>query len=318
MSGVPFPPLNTLRAFEAAARLGSFASAAQELNLTPAAVSHRIKELEGRLDISLFVRLPRGVLLTESGRRYYGRLANVFTQIEQATKELRQQGVDGPLTLSAPHSFIHYWLIPRLGNLKALYPGLELTLRGESELLSFRDNQADIGIRFGTGDYPNLHAEHLMGDAVTILAPSSLISSLQDTRPESLLRSQLLLEDSSVHPTEPWNTWQPWLREVGVELHSLLQKLQFSDSGLTLTACVGGLGLCIGRHSIASQLLLDRKIQAIMPWRSHEFAYYLVSHPAEIDNPRVMAFKHWLIEEIKNFQIPCGNGPASELVKPSR
>ena len=86
MSRIPFPPLNTLRAFEAAARLGSFASAAQELNLTPAAVSHRIKELEGRLDIALFVRLPRGVLLTESGRRYYGRLSNVFTQIEKATK----------------------------------------------------------------------------------------------------------------------------------------------------------------------------------------------------------------------------------------
>ncbi|MDQ7728627.1 LysR family transcriptional regulator [Halomonas sp. SpR8] len=102
MSKITSPPLNTLRAFEAAARLGSFAAAAQELSLTPAAVSHRIKELESRLDIVLFIRLPRGVILTESGRRYYGRLATVFTQIEQATKELRQQGIDGPLTLSAP------------------------------------------------------------------------------------------------------------------------------------------------------------------------------------------------------------------------
>lgn len=314
MSRITFPPLNTLRAFEAAARLGSFASAAQELSLTPAAVSHRIKELEGRLEVSLFIRLPRGVILTESGRRYYGRLSNIFTQIEQATKELRQQGVDGPLTLSAPHSFIHYWLIPRLGNLKALYPGLQLKLCGESKLLSFRDNQADIGIRFGTGNYPNLHTEQLMGDVVTILAPATLINRLSDTRPESLLHSQLLLEDSSVHPTEPWNTWQPWFREAGVELDSSLQKLQFSDSSLTLTACANGLGLCIGRYSIASRLLLERKIHAIMPWRSHEFAYYLVSHPAEVENPRAMAFKRWLIEEIKNFQIPLMPGSTAITV----
>lgn len=304
MSRITFPPLNTLRAFEAAARLGSFASAAQELSLTPAAVSHRIKELEGRLDILLFMRLPRGVILTESGRRYYGRLSTLFTQIEQATKELRQQGIDGPLTLSAPHSFIHHWLIPRLANLKTLYPGLQLKLRGESELLSFRDNQADIGIRFGTGNYPSLHAEQLMGDSVAVLAPTMLISSLSDVRPESLLQTQLLLEDSSIHPSEPWNTWQPWFREAGVEPHTSLQKVQFSDSSLTLTACAAGLGLCIGRRSIANQFLLDRKVHAIMPWRRHEFAYYLVSHPAEVENPRVMAFKQWLSEEIRNFQMP--------------
>lgn len=304
MRKITFPPFNTLRAFEAAARLGSFAAAAQELSLTPAAVSHRIKELESRLDIALFIRLPRGVILMESGRRYYDRLSTIFIQIEQATKELRQQGVDGPLTLSAPHSFIHYWLLPRLANLKALYPGLQIKLRGESELLSFRDNQADIGIRFGIGDYPNLHTEQLMGDAVTVLAPTMLISSLSDVRSESLLQTQLLLEDSTIQPSEPWNTWQPWFREAGVELHSSLQKLQFSDSSLTLAACAEGLGLCIGRYSIARRLLQDRKVQAIMPWRSHEFAYYLVSHPAEVENPRVIAFKQWLSEEIRNFQMP--------------
>ncbi|HCR97377.1 MULTISPECIES: LysR substrate-binding domain-containing protein [Halomonas] len=302
MSSVNFPPLNALRAFETAARLGSFASAAQELNLTPAAVSHRIKELESRLDILLFVRQPRGVVLTNAGRRYYERLSSIFTQIERATKELRQEGIDGLLTLSAPSSFIRCWLIPRLASFQALYPGLQLKLRGESDLLSFRNNQADIGIRFGTGNYPNLHTEQLMSDAVTILAPSKRVSGLRDIRPESLLRTQFLLEDSSIQPTEPWNTWQPWLREIGVEFHPSLRKLQFSDSNLTLAACAEGLGLCIGRYSIVSQLILDRTVQAIMPWRIHEFAYYLVLNPAEVENLRVIAFKQWLMGQVESFE----------------
>lgn len=292
------PPLNTLRAFEAAARLGSFAAAAQELNLTAAAISHRIKELEGRLDHSLFVRKPRGVLLTDAGRRYHERLSDIFTQIEQATQALDQQGIDGPLTLSAPQSFIHHWLIPRLGRLHARYPGLQLKLRAESQLLSFRDNLADVGIRFGTGNYPGLHTELLMGDTVSILAPTTLLTSLSDTRPASLLRTQRLLEDSSIHPSEPWNSWQPWFREAGIELKSLPPTVQFSDSTLTLTACADGLGLCIGRGSIASRLLVERKVQSIMPWRTHEFAYFLVSHPAEVENPRVLAFRTWVQEEI--------------------
>lgn len=301
MKRIMLPPLNTLRAFEAAARLGSFAAAAQELNLTAAAISHRIKELEGRLDHSLFVRKPRGVLLTEAGRRYYERLSDIFTQIEQATQALNQQGIDGPLTLSAPQSFIHHWLVPRLSRLQARYPGLQLKLRAESQLLSFRDNLADVGIRFGNGSYPGLHTELLMGDTVSVLAPSALLNSLSDTRPASLLRSQRLLEDSSIHPSEPWNSWQPWFREAGIERPSLPSAVQFSDSTLALAACAEGLGLCISRGSIANRLLQGKKVQSIMPWRTHEFAYFLVSHPAEVDNPRVVAFRAWLKEEIDAF-----------------
>lgn len=284
---------------EAAARLGSFASAAQELNLTAAAISHRIKELEGRLDIPLFIRQARGVLLTEAGRRYHERLSDIFNQIAQATKALRQQEIDGPLILSAPHSFIQHWLMPRLEGLYARHPGLMLTLRGESQLLNFRDHQADIGIRFGTGQYPGLHTEQLMTDSISILAPSALLNCLADTRPASLIQTQRLLEDCSIHTSEPWNTWQPWFREVGVVLEPSRQRILFSDSGLVLNACAEGLGLCLCRHSIASRLLQERKVQAILPWRSHEFAYYLVSHPSDLDNPRILAFKQWLREEIQ-------------------
>ncbi|MFC3852193.1 LysR substrate-binding domain-containing protein [Salinispirillum marinum] len=295
------PPLNSLRAFEVAARLGSFAAAADELSLTSAAISHRIKSLEDRLGVALFDRQPRGVTLTDAGRRYYERLSDIFTQIEQATLALNDQSIDGPLTVSAPHSFLQHWLLPRLVSLRARHPGLLLVLRGESQLMNFRDHQADVGIRFGTGRYPNLYVEPLMTDRISILGATERLNALSDTHPISLLRAQPLLEDSSVHASEPWNTWQPWFQALGIRRTSNDSPLQFSDSSLVLAACVEGLGLCLGRYSIASHLLAARKLQAIAPWRSHEYAYYLVSHPSEAENPRALAFKNWLQDEVMNF-----------------
>lgn len=302
MNPVTFPPLNTLRAFESAARLGSFAAAAGELNLTSAAISHRIKELEGRINVPLFVRLPRGVRLTPEGRLYYERLASVFTQIEQATRDLKQPSAEGPLVLSAPHSFIQYWLAPRLSRLYARHPGLQLTCRANSELLSFRENQADIGIRFGAGRYSGLHSELLMSETITVLAPTALLGRLTDTRPAAVLGSQLLLEDDSVLPSEPWSFWQTWFQEAGIELTISHPRVRFSDSSLALTACADNLGLSIGRRSLASQLLIDNKVTPIMPWRSHEFAYYLVCSPPEVDNPRLLVFRQWLLEEIDLYE----------------
>jgi len=249
--------------------------------------------------LQLFVRHQRSVTLTEAGKRYHQRISDIFTQIEQATKAVRQQEVEGILTLTAPHSFIHHWLIPRIESLSKTHPGLQLSLLAQSELVSFHDTQADIGIRFGTGKYPNLHTRALMKDEVTVLAPTSLLNDKEDARAETLLSTQTLLEDSSVLDSEPWNGWQAWLQESGVQRKSSAQRIQFSDSTLALNACVQGLGLCIGRRSISAQFLLDRQVQAILPWRTHEFAYYLVMHPAEVENPRIAAFTSWLLMEVE-------------------
>ena len=297
------PPLNSLRAFEAAARLSSFAAAADELSLTPAAISHRIKELENRLGIALFLRRHRGVTLTDAGKRYHERLSKIFIQIEQATKELEEQPIDGPLNISAPHSFIRYWLMPRLGGLQALHPGLRISLSAESDLLRFRDGQADVGIRFGAGSYSHIHYEYLMEDAVSVVAPGRAGSGGSHCMAENLLKNKVLLEDSTLLASEPWSQWQTWFKNLGVDLRPSYPRVLFSDSGLVLAACVEGMGICIGRFSLAHQLVLDKKVHAIMPWRRHEFAYYVVSNPARTNDPRVVAFKTWLFEEAKKFQI---------------
>lgn len=309
------PSLNSLRAFEAAARHGSFTGAAGELNVTAAAVSHRVKELEGSLGVALFVRQPRGVVLTETGRRYRDSVACAFQIIERATAGIDRGSVDGPLVVSTPHSFARLWLAPRLERLMRRFPGLELSLMGDSRLADLRSGQADLGVRFGSGGYPGLQAKYLMGDAVTVLAPAQVLHARTDSRPRTLMQSMPLLEDMEISAGEPWSGWTPWLREAGLRPQGV-QKIRMSDSSMTVSACSQALGLCIGRMSISFELMQERRVQALFPWRSTEYGYYLVTRPAEQDNPRVMAFKTWLEEEINTYIVQVKSTMAIELSRP--
>lgn len=295
------PPLNALRAFEASARHGSFAIAANELNVTAAAVSQRIKSLEDSLDIALFVRRPRGVVLTEAGRRYRDSIGAALALIERATAELEQPAVDGPLTLSMPQSFATHWLAPRLGRLVGRYPGLELRIEADSRLADLKARQADVGIRFGTGGYAGLHSEYLLGDALSVLAPFDAVQTLADTRASSLLRDATLLVDSGIGASEPWSGWPPWLREAGLRIDRRHRSIRFPDSGMALQACRASAGLCIGRMSIAFEAVRQRELHVLFPWRSADYAYYLVTRPADRENPRIAAFRGWLVEEIDGF-----------------
>ena len=295
------PPLNTLRAFETAARHGSFVRAATELHLTAAAISHRIKELESALGIALFKRKARGVELTAAGQRYRDSIASAFQIIEQATSTIDQITVDGPLTVSVPESFAQFWLAPRLSRLTQQFAGLELTVTGESQLVDLRDGQADIGLRFGTGSYPGLAVEYVIGDAVTVLAPAGFYSTQADASAKTLLAENTLLEDYRTTPNEPWMGWPPWLREAGLHSQTKRRKLRFSNSGLALLACREEAGICIGRMSLAYDLLRQRQLRPLFPWRSTEFSYHFVTRPADQQNPRVMAFRSWLYEEMAAY-----------------
>ncbi|WP_136255115.1 LysR substrate-binding domain-containing protein [Onishia niordana] len=285
-------PLPTLRAFEAAARHGSFSAAADELHVTAAAVSHRIKALEKSLGLRLFERKVRGVVLTEAGVRYQARIAEAFTLIDRATRELSQPSLDGPLRVSAPQAFLQHSLMPRVGELLHRHPGLDLTLMGDNRLADLRDGKVDLAIRFGTGNYLGLHVAPLLDDAITVLAPS-----LGDGVPDDW-RKACFIEDASALPTEPWSHWRPWWREAGLHAPQELRRLTVSDSGLALAACRKGLGLCLSRLSVAQEAIDHGEIMALRPWRRTEFSYYLVSLPEAADAPRVAAFRDWLNETL--------------------
>ncbi|MBF8221904.1 LysR substrate-binding domain-containing protein [Halomonas sp. 328] len=279
-------PLATLNAFETAARLGSFRTAAEELHVTPAAVSHRIKALEAELGVRLFERRARGVTLTRAGERYRERLAEAFTLIEQATAELGRPPIDGPLRVSAPQSFTRHCLLPRLGDLLQRHPGLRLDLLGADHLVDLHRGEADLAIRFGGGHYPGLQTDYLLGDAITALGPAEAATGDW--------RRQRFIEDGGATATEPWSHWSPWWHAEGLHATSDLARLRVSDAGLALAACRQGLGLCLTRFTLARQTLRQGTLKPLRPWRRTEFAYYLVGLPGVLASPRAAAFRDWL------------------------
>ncbi|MEM1191441.1 MAG: LysR substrate-binding domain-containing protein [Pseudomonadota bacterium] len=296
------PPLNSLRAFEAAARHGSFARAADELHVTAGAVSHQIKELEATLGITLFDRKARGVVLTDPGRRYRDRVAEALHIVQQASADLHQPSVDGPLRLSAPMSFAQLWLAPRLGRFSDRFPGIELTMDGVSEQVDLRRGDADVAVRFGAGTYAGVRANYLLGDAVTVLAPAAFIAESRNTQPRQLLRSRILLDDRSTGLGEPWMSWPPWLHEAGLASAPAQRRMRFSDSALTMNACRDAIGLCVGRLSLSLDLLRQRLLVPLFPWRSSEFSYFLLSREEDQGNPRIGALREWLVEEIDDYR----------------
>ncbi|GGX89313.1 DNA-binding transcriptional activator GcvA [Litchfieldella qijiaojingensis] len=294
MNRTPLPPLATLRAFEAAARLGSFSIAAEELHVTAAAISHRIKALEASLGIRLFDRMARGVSLTETGSRYRERIAEAFAMIEAATEELGTPPLDGPLTVSAPHAFIQHFLLPRLGRLLQRHPGLQLSLNGDDRLADLRGGEADVAIRFGNGHYPGLRVDYLSGDAITVLGPAT------SSRNEDWQKA-CFIEDSGATATEPWSHWPPWWREAGLHDPTTLRRLKVSDSGLALAACRQGTGWCLARLSVALDTIQQNQVLPLRHWRRTEFSYYLVTLPAMADTPRVDAFRTWVQDELRDL-----------------
>lgn len=301
------PPLATLRAFEAAARLGGFSAAAAELHVTAAAISHRIKALEEGLGLRLFERQVRGVALTEAGRRYRERIAEAFGLIEQATRELREPSLDGPLRVSAPQAFLQQALLPRVGELLRRHPGLALALAGDNRLADLRDGEVDLAIRFGTGDYPGLRVSPLLADAITVVGPGEGTPSSGDWR------EACFIEDVGALPGEPWSHWGPWWREAGLHAPQALRRLEVSDSGLALAACRQGLGLCLARLSVVREMLQQGEVVALRPWRRCEFGYYLVCLPAAAEVPRVVAFGDWLQEALAPLRraVEAAIGPSA-------
>lgn len=295
------PPLNTLKAFEAAARHGSFSRAAQELHVTSAAISHQMKELEHTLGVALFNRLARGITLTPAGANYRESVAEALKLIANATANIQTERIRGPLRLSLPQSFAQHWLSPRMGSLLRQYPDLQLSIDGQNKLADLHVGEADIAIRFGMGDYPGLRSDFFLADAASLLIATDQLDKIVESTNLKLLTDSILLEDDCVGQSEPWMSWQPWLRDLGIERELGRNCIRFSDSAMAINACLSGAGVCIGRLSLALEALRRRQLTALVPWRSTEFAYHIVYRESDIQNPRLRAFIAWLEQEGRAF-----------------
>ncbi len=290
------PPLISLRAFEAAARHGSFVRAGAELALTPAAISHHVKLLEAHLQVALFTRLARGLRLTEAGRACLPGLSSGFDALEHAITGIRAERLAGPLVISVLPSFAAGWLIERLPRFRTRHPEIDLHVRADVAIVDLDRDGVDLAVRYGTGRFPGLRAVQLLREEVFPVCAPGLVGGVRPPRRFADLRRHTLLHDSGARRNEPWINWGPWLRDAGLEDIDLARGLHFTDSAVLYQAAIAGHGIAIGRSVlVGGHLAAGRLVKPLGTPRVVTHAYYAVTR-ARV-TPKVDACVRWLLEE---------------------
>ena len=291
------PPLNALRAFEAAARHLNFSRAADELSVTPGAVSQQIQNLEDYVGVALFKRTPKGLLLTDPAQIALPALREAFDRLAEAASMLTA-AVDGRrLTVTVPPSFASKWLLPRLGSFEALHPDVDVWVSAGMELTDFASGEVDLAIRYGAGRYPGLEVIRLMQETVIPVASPELLAN---NPLENLgdLSNAVLLHDGSPDADESCPDWTMWLAARGVRGVDGARGPRFNQSSLVIEAAVGGRGVALAKRALA-QVDLDagRLVAPFQIATAVDFAYYLVHPKTKGRLPQVKAFITWITAE---------------------
>lgn len=302
--GRRLPPLTALRAFEAAARHLSFKAAAAELNVTPGAVSQQVKLLEDHCGVPLFRRLTRALALTDAGRVAAPRLTAAFDQLADAYASIRRRHGSDPLVVSLPPTFAARWLVPRLGRFQARHPEIELRLDANNRLVDFTRDDVDVGVRFGSGSYPGLVAECLIGRRVFPVCSPALLEGPAPLRTPADLRQHTLLHHQHPDSPEVDPAWAMWLRAAGVEGIAAERGPRFSTYGLATDAAAAGQGVALGDDVLVADDLAQGRL--VRPFdldapMSTAFGYFVVYPERRGDDPRITAFGAWLHEEAAAF-----------------
>ena len=285
-------PLTALRAFEAAARNLSFVKAADELHVTPAAISHQIKTLEEHLGMPVFKRLNRALILTPAGQSLFPAVSEALDIMASAVDRLHHQDQSGVLTVTTMDSFAATWLVPKLGRFRRSNPDIDVRISTSDESIDFDRVNMDMAIRYGAGDWSGLHVERLMTEEVfPVCAPSLLQSGSPLNCPTDLKNHTLLHDDLRVD-------WRMWLMATGEETVDSSKGPGYQHSNLVLLAAEQGDGVALARsvlvqHALAAGRLVKPFDFAI----PGEYAYYIVCPEANLKRPKVKAFREWLVAE---------------------
>lgn len=294
-------PLNALRAFEASARHLSFVKAAEELHVTPAAVSHQVKKLEDYLGVQLFRRLPRGLLLADAGQILLSELREVFLRLDKAMERVLESRSRGALTISVAPVFAVKWLLPRLQKFDNLHPDIDVRMSSSLELIDFQRDAFDAAIRLGRGQYPGLTAKILFDESITPMCSPRLLEGHHPLKgPDDLRRHVLLHDDSMAFDPEAPN-WETWLEAAGTKRVDASRGPHFGQPDHALQAAMDGAGVVLGWRSLAANDIAAGRLAVpfdlALPLGS---AFYLVYPEAYADRRKVTAFRNWLLEETRS------------------
>jgi LysR family glycine cleavage system transcriptional activator len=286
-----FLPLNALRAFEAAGRHLSFTRAAKELGVTQAAVSHQVKGLEDRIGMRLFIRTNRALMLTEAGDSVLPVLSAAFDSMDAGLRRIGREGRQDILTVTAMPSFTVRWLIPRLYMFRESHPGIDVRISTEDRPADFVNEDFDLGIRYGPGNWPGLEAVPLMTeDIFPVCSPSLLRGCRALKRPADLRHHQLVHDNFSI-------TWHMWLMSAGIGDLDYMRGPSFTDTSMALEYAAEGRGVALGRtHIVQAELESGRLVKPFDISLPTNFRYYIIYPAANSILPRVQAFRDWLLQ----------------------
>ncbi len=294
------PPLNALRAFEAAARYLSFKAAAQELNVTPAAVSHQVKALEDQLGVPLFHRMTRALRLTDAGQAALPALSDGFDKLLEGAQQMRAFGESNILKVSVSPGFGSLWLVPRLDKFRQQSPDIEIRIDGTDRLVNIARGEADIAIRYGPGGYDDVRSDRLFAmQATPVCSPDLLANGPELRKPSDLKRHTLL----HVEWKETEGHWRTWLLAAGIGDVDPFKGPKFTKEEMAVRAALEGEGIAlIGDRMAADHLASGRLVRPFEAALSTPlvFAYYLLRPISERDTLKVSKFREWILEETKS------------------
>ncbi len=285
------PPLSSLRLFEAAGRHLSFKEAAEELHVTPSAVSHGVKGLEDWLGVALFERGHRSLTLSEAGKDYLPKVRDALEQLSEATESVPGRRSVAQLSVSVAPTFGQRWLVPKLPDFSRQYPDIEISLDTSHRHVAFPRDGVDLAVRMGHGDWPDL--------TVTCLALEDLVPVAAPTLAKRIALPEDLANETLLHVTSVSEDWGAWAELAAADGLDVSRGLRFDTIDMALNAAAEGLGVAIGRLPlIAGDLAAGRLVKLLGPPRRCRTGYWLARGRTARDKPEVTLFCDWLQAEL--------------------
>ncbi|OLL27187.1 LysR family transcriptional regulator [Burkholderia sp. SRS-W-2-2016] len=297
------PPLQTLRAFEATARLMSMTLAAEELHVTHGAVSRHVKTLETHLGVPLFRRLTRRIVLTDEGAEFHAAVARLLGELTREAERLRANESGSRMTISTSVSFASKWLAPRLHSLKTLHPELDIHLDVTDLNVDLEDGLVDAAVRYGAGRYAGAQSERILEEFVTPVCSTRYrdeMGGLPD--PASLTRCTLL------HEARMLANWDQWFAFAGVDRRRTVRGSAYSHGSMAIEAAIRGEGVALGRSVLVRDDIMAGRLVAPFPQLQlkAERGYDLVYRVGSRDDRKVKVLRDWLTSEVQRFLAKPG------------
>ena len=285
------PPLNALKAFEAAARHESFTRAAEELCVTQGAVSHQVKALEAELAIKLFNRERQRLIITEAGRDYLAVVRDALDWIAVGTERLLQRQNAGVLTVSTSPDFAAKWLVHRLGHFAEAHSTIDLRVSATMHHVDFAREDVDMAVRHGDGNWPGLDAVELSAEQLFAVCSPKLLSGRRLGKPADILKFPLLHLDSRAD-------WRKWLQAVGISDANVKHGPVLNRASMVIDAAINGQGIALACTTLAAWDLLNGRLVRPFPESLRlSKTYWIVCPKATSKEPKIVTFRGWLLAE---------------------